>query len=276
MYKKYLVITCKENPAGMNIVNNLEQFKKNPLLGSLADKPHFDIHLTDEEALYEKNLPLEKINHYDLVIFAYTHKSKKGDKSLSIHALGNWREARMGGNDAKVSRASALFQKHLFENLLTNTKKHDLIEKYAVTLEVTHHGPSLDKPCVFIEIGSTLEEWNDRRAGFVVAKTIADAIETFEPNQYHEVAIGLGGPHYCPNFTKLQETSNVAFAHIIPNYVAPITEDMIREAIEKTDEEVDFAVLDWKGLGTSEQRQLVINSLEKNYIAWKKSSDVSK
>ena len=51
---------------------------------------------------------------------------------------------------------------------------------------------------------------------------------------------------------------------------------MLKEAIIKTDEEIDFAVLDWKGLGSSEQRQQAINILNKMYIGWKKTSDVEK
>jgi D-aminoacyl-tRNA deacylase len=129
---------------------------------------------------------------------------------------------------------------------------------------------------MFIEIGSTETEWEDRRAGFVIAKTIKDIIEKFEANPYREIAIGIGGPHYCPNFNKIQLSSNFAISHIIPSYSQPITEEMILEAVNKTEEEIDFAVLDWKGLGISEERQKIIKILEKNYIPWKKTSDINK
>jgi len=138
------------------------------------------------------------------------------------------------------------------------------------------HGPLISKPCVFIEIGSTETEWVDRRAGFILAKTIKETIEEFQENKYREIAVGLGGPHYCPGFNKLQLKSNVAFAHIIPEYVMPISETFILETIKKTVEPVDFVVLDWKGLGKSEQRQAVIDILEKNYIQWKKTSDITR
>ena len=147
---------------------------------------------------------------------------------------------------------------------------------YNVTLECTHHGPLISKPCVFIEIGATETEWVDRRAGFIIAKTIKETIEEFKENKYREIAIGIGGPHYCPGFNKLQLKSNVAFAHIIPEYQMPISEKFILEAIKKTIEPVDFAVLDWKGLGKSEQRQQVVDILEENYIQWKKTSDITR
>lgn len=276
MFKKYLIIASKKNIAAMNIVNNLAQFRKNPLLTSMSDAPNFDIDLIEESVLENKNLDLDKIDKYDFVIFPCTHRSEKGEKSLSIHSPGNWRDAKLGGNSYTVSRASALFNKTLFENLEKTAKEYKVDEKYFVTLEVTHHGPTITKPCVFIEIGSTEEEWKDRRAGFVVAKTIVDTINNFKENPYREIAIGIGGPHYCPNFNKIQLKSNVAFAHIIPNYVAPINEEMIREAIEKTSEQVDFAVLDWKGLGPADKRQEVIDTLEKLYINWKKTGEISK
>ncbi len=276
MYKKFLIVASENNPASKNILRNLIQFKRNPLIASMSNSASFDIYTISEDILHEENLNLEKINKYDFIIFPCTHKSTKGEKSLSIHSPGNWREAKLGGKEEAVSPSSALFNKFLFEKLAANVKKYELDEKYKVTLEVTHHGPLINKPCVFIEIGSTEFEWNDRRAGFAIAKTIVEAIEEFKVNEYQEVAIGIGGPHYCPNFNKLQLNSNVAISHVIPNYVAPITENMIRQALEKTIEEVDFVVLDWKGLGTSEQRKIVLDALNKLYVAYKKSSEITK
>jgi len=276
MYKKFLIIASKDNIAGINITTNLSQFKQNPVLASMnTDKPNFDFYLPEKSMLYNENLDMEKVNKYDFIIFASTHRSDKGEKSLSIHAPGNWRNADLGGKAGEVSKASALFQKFIFEKLLENTKEHELDKKYAVTLEVTHHGPTINKPCLFIEIGSGEEEWKDRRAGFVIAKTIKQAIEEFQPDKHREVAIGIGGPHYCPNFNRMQLTSNVALSHIIPSYVRPITENMIKEAIDKTEEEVDFAVIDWKAF-KSEERKELLKLLDKNYISWKRTSEISK
>ncbi|MCX6750904.1 MAG: hypothetical protein NTZ83_05580, partial [Candidatus Pacearchaeota archaeon] len=100
--------------------------------------------------------------------------------------------------------------------------------------------------------------------------------EEFQEDKYKEIAVGIGGPHYCPGFNKLQLKSNVAFSHIIPEYVLPLKEEFIIETIKKTLEPIDFVVLDWKGLGKSEQRQQIIEILEKNYIQWKKTSDINR
>ena len=63
---------------------------------------------------------------------------------------------------------------------------------------------------------------------------------------------------------------------IIPEYALPLTEEMLKQAITKTQEEVDFAVLDWKGLGNSQSRQQVIDMLDKMYIQYKRTSQVDK
>ncbi len=263
MFKKYLIMASKKDLAGVNITTQLSQF------GS------FDFYLVEEDMLRNENLDMERINEYDFVIFASKHVSEKGGKTLSVHSPGNWRNANFGGESGKVCPASAIFQKQIFEKLNDNAKKFHL-SNYEVTMEATHHGPLIDKPCLFIEIGSTKAEWRDRKAGFVVAKAIQDAIEDFKVNPYNEVAIGIGGPHYCPNFNKIQLNSNVAISHVVPGYVMPISEEMIKEAVDKTSEDIDFVVLDWKGLGKAENRQEVIDILEKNYISWKRTGDVGK
>jgi len=275
MYKKYLVIASKKDTAGINITTQLSQFRKNPVLTLMdREKSGFDFYLVEDEIIYTENLDLEKINKYDFVIFASKHKSEKKEKTLSVHAPGNWRNAELGGESGKVSKTSALFQKQIFGKLKTNAEQYHL-DEYKVTLECTHHGPLIGKPCIFIEIGSTETEWKDRKAGFAVAKTISEIVNDKE-NPYNEIAIGIGGPHYCPNFNKIQLSSNVAVSHIIPQYALPLKEEMVKEALDKTDEEIDFALLDWKGLGNSEQRQQALEILDKFYVNYKRTSDIEK
>jgi len=279
MFKKYLIIASKLDLAGINITTQLSQFTSpTKISGFLKNTEEFDkftFYLVDKEIIYTESLDIERINQFDFVIFASKHKSEKGEKSLTIHAPGNWRIAEFGGENEKISPTSALFQKQLLEKL-EDTAKFFHLDDYKVTLECTHHGPLINKPCVFIEIGSSEEEWKDRKAGFVVAKTIFDTINEFKENPYNEVAIGIGGPHYCPNFTKIQLKSNVAISHIIPQYSLPIKEEMIKEAVAKTKEELDFVLLDWKGITNAEERQRIIQILDKNYIRYEKTSDIDK
>ena len=263
VYEKFLVVASKLDKAGTNITTQLSQFGD------------FKFYLVDQEIIYTENLDLEKINSFDFVIFASKHKSESREKTLAVHAPGNWRSADIGGTSGSVCRSSALFMKQAFEKIHENMLQYHL-KDYKLTLEATHHGPLIDKPCVFIEIGSTENEWSDRRVGFIVAKAISETIKNFKINPYNEIAIAIGGPHYCPNFNKIQLKSNVAISHVISQYSFPLTEQMVKEAIEKTEEELDFAILDWKGLGNSEQRQKIIEILDKMYVNYKKTSDVSK
>ena len=262
-YQKYLIVASKLDSAGINITTQLSQY------------PGFKFYLVDDLTIYTENLDLERINQYDFIIFASKHKSEKGGKTLSVHAPGNWKNADYGGEKGKVCRTSACFIKQTYEKLKENAEKH-MLNDYDVTMECTHHGPLIDKPCVFIEIGSTETEWKDRRAGFAVAKTISDIIETFKPNPYNDVAIALGGLHYCQGFNKIQLKSNVAISHVIPSYAFPLTEEMVKEAINKTEEEVDYALLDWKGLGNTESRKQVTDVLDKLYVRYKKTSEIKK
>lgn len=262
MFKNYLIVASKKDKAGTNITTALSQYG------------NYNFHLIDDDITTHHYDSL-RLNKYDFIIFASKHQSESKEKTLSIHAPGNWDQANMGGLPRKISPTSALFQKQFFENLHKNVKQHEL-KGYNVTLECTHHGPFIDKPCIFVEIGSTEFEWNDRRAAFVMAKTIQETIEKFEENPYREVAIGIGGPHYCPSFNKIQAESNVALSHIIPKYTLPLTEEMLKQAITKTNEEVDFAIIDWKGLGNSEQRQQALDMLDKMYIQYKKTGEIGK
>jgi len=277
MYEKYLIVASKKDLAGTTITTQLSQFRENPLLSSMKfDVPSFDFYLVDDEVIYTENLDLQKINRYDFIIFASKHKSEKNEKTLSIHAPGNWKSADFGGEPGKVCLTSALFQKQIFEKLNKLAKEHDLDKKYKITLECTHHGPLISKPCIFIEIGSTEAEWKDRRAGFILAKTISETIKEFEENPYKEVAIGIGGPHYCPNFNNIQLNSNIAISHVIPEYVFPLTEEIVKQALEQTQEEVDFILLDWKGVGNADQRKQLLEVLDKLYIQYKKTSEIKK
>jgi len=265
MYKKFLIVASKQDRAGVNITSQLSKFGE------------FSFYLVDKDILHQENLDFSKFENFDFVIFASKHSSNQKEKTISIHSPGNFKKSskEMGGVDNNVCLSSAIFNKQLFENLSDCVIEHELNEKYKLTLECTHHGPFIQKPCVFVEIGSTLFEWEDRSAAFAVAKAIKRTIENFKENPYNEIAVGVGGPHYCPGFNQIQLHSNVALSHIISSYNFPIEENVLIESIKKTQEEVDFILIDWKGLN-SEYRNYLIALLDKNHIYYKKTSEIKK
>ncbi len=196
----------------------------------------------------------------ELIIFASKHSSKEGRPTLTVHSDGNFCKAEFGGKDYTLSIAPALYIKsallYYYENQLEN---------YEVSLEVTHHGPNLNKPSLWIEVGSTEKEWNDLKAIELACENIIN----LKPIKSEE-AIGFGGPHYAPKFTKVVINEDVAVGHIMPKYVMDCTkEEMIEQMVEKTIPKVDYALIDWKGT-KSEFRKKIIEKLKKLGIEYRK------
>ena len=249
---KFAIITTTKNKASMNIKKFLESY----------DLENCDIYTVNEETIYLEGL--DKLDA-DFFIFATKHKSDSKIKTLTVHISGNWGKAELGGKDNCLNMGSALMLKKAF--LLLN--EHNL--DYEVSLEVTHHGPVVNKPHFFIEIGSSEKEWADEKAAEVVAKVIRDVINR-KDLENQKIAIGIGGNHYCPNFNKILLESDVALSHICPKYnLIYLNEKMLKEIINKTKEKVDFALLDWKGLGKEKVR--IISLLEDLKIKYKKTKD---
>jgi len=236
--------------------------------------PQIPVIELNKESIFSDSIDeIEELKNSDFIIFATKHQSKQGTKSLSIHAPGNWRNADFGGKQGKLCKTSALVLKFLFEKMQEH-KNQARLEDYELTMECTHHGPFLaNKPCLFIEIGSNEEGWKNPEAAQVIAKTLEE-LQNFdawkqkqENNGKNKIksVIAIGGPHYCPNFNKIQLSikSKIAIGHIIPEYNLPLTESMLKEAIEKTQENTNTILLDWKGAGNSESRQKILDLCNK-------------
>ena len=267
---RFAIAYYKNNIAGKNIV---ERFKE------LAFTPQVPIVALNKETIFSDDITTDnfpELGNVDLLVFASTHKSEKGQPSLCLHAPGNFRSNNLGGKPGKISKTSAFVLKYLFKQLNKNynENKNKLKGEYNVTLEVTHHGPSLDIPCVFIEIGSHEEQWKDQEAAKIIAKTIL-SLQNYKDGNWIPV-IGIGGPHYAPVFSKIQLNSQYAVSHIIAQYNLPITNSMINEAEMKTTEQIKEVLIDWKGCGKSEDRQKVVEVLEKYSLPFKRTGDVEK
>ena len=258
----FIILASSKDLAGKNIFKHIHE---------LGGVNHY---LISEDSIYAENID-KKFPSGNFFIFATKHKSQEARRTLSIHAPGNWNKAELGGQDNKVCLTSAFFLKHLFITLNQEKEKANL--DYEITMEVTHHGPYLGKPCCFIEIGSSEEQWKDEEAAKIIARTINKAIKTFDQakNQKWKAAIGLGSKHYCPNLNKIQLNSNYALSHIIPNYALPVTQGIIEEAINKTQEKVEIAILDWKGM-PGRDRQEAVKLLNQLGLKCLKTSEIEK
>ena len=257
---KFAVVASKQDIAGMNIASFIQGLPK-----------HFTgTNIIHAESIDKKDQGFSNPIREDFIIFASKHRGAQ-EKILSLHALGNWKKAEFGGKAGKVCKTSAVVLKTFFQELNKN-----IPEGWHATLECTHHGPHIEKPCLFIEVGSNEENWKDKEAAKAVAKTIENAIKILQNNIKYKPAVAIGGPHYCPNFNKIQLNSEYTISHIIPEYALPLTEEMLKEAIRKTIEPVEIVLLDWKGLGKSEERKKVIDLLSRLNLKYKRTNEVEK
>jgi len=237
---KAAIIVSKKDPAGMNVAGFLEK-------GDLGDAK---LYYVSSESIYSERID-DGIDA-DLFIFATKHQSAKGVHSLSCHSPGNWGKAAAGGEDCKLCYAPAVYLKEIF--LLLN-KLNNLDSE--ITMECTHHGPYIEKPCFFIEIGSDEEQWNDWKAGEIISKVIVEFLRKLKNNDFgkYKVAFGVGGTHYLATLNKFQLNSDIAIGHTCPKYAfESLDKEMILQAISKTVPKVDFVLLDWKGMGKEKQR----------------------
>lgn len=228
---EFAIILSKKDPAGLTI--------KEFLPGNL------NVHLVEKESIYNENI--DKKVKADFFIFATKHESKTKLPAFSVHCPGNWDKAEMGGKDNILNPSSALLQFKALKYLNENNPKYELI------LEATHHGPYLEKPCFFIEIGSSLKEWQDKEAASLISKAIFHVIKN--DTEKVKTAIGIGGLHHGPNFVKYSLKNNVAISHICPKYALQfLNQEMLDQAINKTIEKVDYVLVDWKGLGKEKEK----------------------
>ena len=180
-------------------------------------------------------------------IFLSRHSAESKIPSLTAHTTGNFsQETRFGGSGRELGRADPALLKNY---LISLTRRKDKIGKYEITMEATHHGPtSLQKPVLFVELGSSEEFWGDKNAAAAVADALVESLA--EKTIWSKIAIGFGGTHYPEKFTRMVIEDEVAFSFIAPKYaLKDIDEKMFGEMLHRTNAPVTQAVLDWKGLG---------------------------
>jgi len=256
-----LIVASTKDVAGMNIAQQIldnydfekveERFHQNPVYSkkvhdSLAKLVFVNEELINTQFITEFFTP-------QLLVFISKHRSASGLPTLSVHTPGNLSEAQMGGIPRKVSVSPASAMRNALLEM-TNMKK-ELRLNYQVCYECTHHGPSLNAPAMFAELGSSMKQWKDKRAAEAVAHATIAAVSK-QPK--YTTVLGIGGPHYNAKFTKIALTKPIAFGHIIPKYaVSQLDADMVKQCVEKTVEKVESIILDWKGIKGADKKGLM-------------------
>ncbi len=185
-------------------------------------------------------------------IFLSRHSAESGIASLTAHTTGNFSaEAKFGGLGKELGRADP----SLLKNYLMALWKHrGEVKGYEITMEATHHGPtSLQKPLLFVELGSSEKYWGDKEAAAVVGRSLMESLR--ERSIWSKAAIGFGGTHYPEKFMKLVIEEDMSFAFVAPKYALEhVDEKMVGQMLSRSTAPVRYAVLDWKGLGQHKEK----------------------
>ncbi len=189
----------------------------------------------------------------DLLVFGSRHKSQANKPSLLTHVTGNLSDDNShGGNPLELSFASAQAIREAYLELLQQKDSQGLSE-FDVTVEATHHGPtSMKTPLLYVEVGSTEIEYRNEKAVLAVANTIMNLCSQNEKTTIIP-SVCFGGGHYATRFNELMELTSVAVSHILPKYQREhLTSDIVVQMIEKTIENVKWAIIDRSSLNATE------------------------
>jgi D-aminoacyl-tRNA deacylase len=239
---KVILVSSRSDPAGRNILSHI--------LELLQVRTRNDIIFVPEEVEGRLILQdgIDAGMKADLIIFLSRHTSAHPIPLLSVHVTGNPSNADLGGKPRSIPPAAPLWMRSVLRSLL-----HHAPPGFRVTYEVTHHGPTeLATPSFFVEIGSTLVEWDDPRAG----KAVAESVLAARPEPALRL-LGLGGNHYATRATEMARESNAAFGHIIHSRDVPSL-DRVMLYLLKERSGADAAYMDHKALPPVEVQRMEV------------------
>jgi D-aminoacyl-tRNA deacylase len=246
-----LLISSSEDPASTNIKNSLLTQTTWKEYGTFYNAPVYQH--TSLKNLMLVTIPNQKIRHENIdievkdqlnidpqiAIFLSRHRSKMREPTLTVHPIGNYGDAEFGGKTKTLVPAAPRMMTHLLRLIKKNLQSTPL--EYKVCYEVTHHGPYLQIPTLFAEVGSTEEQWVQREPAAIIAQSLLELLsDHLYEKEYPDdipVLLGIGGGHYSPRFTDVAFQKNVAFGHMIPSYhidTGAIDWDIIQKSLQAT------------------------------------------
>jgi D-aminoacyl-tRNA deacylase len=259
-----LLVVSKKDLAGINIskqvlqlypfIKTTQTFQENPIYTATINGKQVTHIILNEETINAQYLP-ECFPNVNLVVFISRHSSQSGTPTLSVHTPGNFGAAELGGLSGELSVSPAAAMQNALQTL--HRLKEQMKLDYQVSYECTHHGPSLQVPTMFVELGSSSKQWVDQQAAAVVAQAAFEAIANFGDSKQNSV-LGIGGTHYNQKFTNMALKNEVAFGHMIPKYaIQNINLQIIQQCVMRTQEKVESIILDWKGIKSEDKPTLL-------------------
>lgn len=271
-----LLVASNKDPAGLNITRQVldhypfkitgATYQGNPVYSAYVNKKEVTLIILSEETINAQHLT-DSFANSSLIVFISRHSSTSGKPTLSVHTPGNLGAAEFGGLPKQVSISPATAMRNALKALAYFKEGMQL--EYEVSYECTHHGPSLNAPTMFVELGSSPQQWHDSKAAEAVAHAAMSAIGKFAAPEKTAV-LGIGGTHYNERFTRMALDGEAVFGHMIPKYAVPLANaEMLRQCVKKTLEKVDCAVLDWKGIKSTDKPRLLA-ALQETGLPYKK------
>ncbi len=264
-----LIVSSTQDEASKNILSQLigsdwqefDRWSENPIYERKDDL----LVTIDERHIYFDNIDkkIEKYTGLEFheVVYVSKHSSEAGVDSLTVHPIGNFGEAKYGGKEGKLVPASPHSMTNAFHILRKKAKKEGIQNEYKISFEATHHGPFLETPTYYIEIGSDLDSWKDQSAAKVIAETVKEV--NSEYNEDEPVAICIGGGHYTPRFTELAKNRKVALGHIVPGWgMKFLNKNSFFEAVEKTPD-LEYVYFDRSDTSANERKKITSWANEK-------------
>ncbi len=279
---KYIIVASTTDSAGMNIIEPLlshfvpteipvpdhwpegtyRWYRSGDSILVTMDQPHYKAEFLTDSFIA------------DHIIVASKHLSSAEQKAILVHPLGNWGTARHeSGNNLQIAPVNPYEMTRMLKCLQAEYAKVPGSE-YWVGVEATHHGPtSIDLPIMFVEVGGTETEWNDRDACAIAGRAILQFI-----SQPHELAastaiLGAGGGHYAPAFIRRVDADFFLLGHIIPKFgLEHLTLDLLHQAWNSIKADDKLLLIDKSGT-KSAQRTHLLNLAEELNIPYAMTSD---
>ena len=241
-----LLVAYQSDPAGSNMATYMT--KDMDKEGNIFHGKYFDLIMITTPAISADWI--EEKYQYDGYVFLSKHASESGVLALTCHSTGNFSDAQFGGFPRQVAIPHPHLQKSYMQHLW---KTKDNFSRFEITIEATHHGPTaLNKPTIFIEIGTTQKEWTDKKLCESIAQIVMEEMSK-EPSK-QEVAICFGGTHYPKKFNKELIEGQFALGTVMPKHALDSLDGKLFSHILSRNKEAKFALIDWSSLGKNKQK----------------------
>ncbi len=251
----FLLIVSKEDIASINFEKQLfsysfKNISKDLYILDIDTKNKVYLTVTNDLHIYlkEEDIVPNELKDINQVIFLTKHSTLNVNKPkcMTVHAIGNWGRAELGGKDNTVVETDPILIRKLLIELKRNKPKE--IKEYEVKQEATHHGPYLEIPTIFFEIGSQESDWSNEVVSSYMIKVLLDVIKDYNKEEIKKKkgwieAVGVGGSHYCSKFNKktYKDSNLYAFGHVVANYALEDIENkpkLLEQAKQKSNSKV--------------------------------------